>query len=328
MTIRIHLTSDDLAEIRFAFSPMWELGMSVKKALADPAKHALHLPWVTQARRALKGHDISLLLDLIPHEAHWMPDFLTPPPDTPFPEFEEELDRVVTTPAVTVASEMAKLRGELGGSLTPGAERMGSDPERWLPVLGEQMQRYWKLTLAEHWPRIRALHEGDVMYRARRLALGGAEALFEDLHPAVTWHDGTIVIDKQYDADVEPGGDGLLLIPVVFDWPGIASLFGPGWQTTLSYSPRGIADLWEPAPPSRTGAMDELIGGTRADILRVLEVPMTTSELAARLHLTPAAVSQQLGVLRRAGVVDAQRQGRGVYSSRTQLGASLLDLLR
>ena len=51
--------------------------------------------------------------------------------------------------------------------------------------------------------------------------------------------------------------------------------------------------------------MDDLIGGTRADILRVLAVPMTTGELAQRLHLTPAAVSQQLGVLRRAGVVDA-----------------------
>jgi DNA-binding transcriptional ArsR family regulator len=73
--------------------------------------------------------------------------------------------------------------------------------------------------------------------------------------------------------------------------------------------------------------MDELIGGTRADILRVLDVPMTTSELATRLHLTPAAVSQQLGLLRRAGVVDAQRQGRGVYSALTPSGRKLLELL-
>ena len=73
--------------------------------------------------------------------------------------------------------------------------------------------------------------------------------------------------------------------------------------------------------------MDDLIGGTRADILRVLSVPMTTSELARRLHLTPAAVSQQLGVLRRAGVVDARRQGREVYSELTASGKRLLDLL-
>ena len=53
----------------------------------------------------------------------------------------------------------------------------------------------------------------------------------------------------------------------------------------------------------------------------------TTSELARRLHLTPAAVSQQLGVLRRAGVVDARRQGREVYSELTASGRRLLDLL-
>jgi DNA-binding transcriptional ArsR family regulator len=73
--------------------------------------------------------------------------------------------------------------------------------------------------------------------------------------------------------------------------------------------------------------MDDLIGGTRADILRVLEVPMTTSEIAQQLHLTPAAVSQQLGLLRRAGVVHATRQGRGVYSTLTAQGRQLLELL-
>jgi DNA-binding transcriptional ArsR family regulator len=73
--------------------------------------------------------------------------------------------------------------------------------------------------------------------------------------------------------------------------------------------------------------MDELIGGTRADLLRVLEVPMTTGELARRLHLTPAAISQQLGLLRRAGVVDARRQGREVYTELTPEGRKLLDLL-
>ncbi|HSL10529.1 MAG TPA: DUF5937 family protein [Actinomycetota bacterium] len=327
MSIRIHLTADDLSEIRFAFSPIWELGMSIKKALADPSKHALHLPWVTQARRDLAGHDVDLLFELIPDASHWIPDFLTPPPETPFPEFEEELERVVSTPRETVRTEIELLRDEMGGTLGPGAERMLDDPDRWLVVLGEQMQRYWKLTLEAHWPRIRALHEGDVMYRARTLALGGAQALFADLHPAIAWADGVLEIDKGYDAEIRPAGDGLLLIPVVFDWPGVATLWGRGWQATLSYSPRGIADLWEPQAPPRTGAMDELIGGTRADILRVLDVPMTTSELATRLHLTPAAVSQQLGLLRRAGVVEAHRQGRGVYSTLTPTGRKLLELL-
>jgi DNA-binding transcriptional ArsR family regulator len=190
------------------------------------------------------------------------------------------------------------------------------------------MREYWKLTIEQHWPRIRSLHEADVTYRARQLALGGAELLFADLHPSLSWSGENLVIDKQHDETIDPHGRGLVLIPAVFDWPGIAVLVDEGLQPTLSYSPRGIAEIWdEPEEARGDGAMDDLIGGTRADILRVLSVPMTTSELAERLHLTPAAVSQQLGVLRRSGVVDARRQGREVYSELTASGQRLLDLL-
>ena len=54
---------------------------------------------------------------------------------------------------------------------------------------------------------------------------------------------------------------------------------------------------------------------------------LTVSALASRLGVTPGAVSQQLAMLRRAGVVDAHRSGRGVYSELTPLGTSLLALL-
>ena len=58
MAISIRLTSDDLAETRFAFSPIWELGMSLYKPMRDPSKHALHLPWLQEAKRAIDGHDL------------------------------------------------------------------------------------------------------------------------------------------------------------------------------------------------------------------------------------------------------------------------------
>lgn len=54
---------------------------------------------------------------------------------------------------------------------------------------------------------------------------------------------------------------------------------------------------------------------------------MTTSEIAARLGVTPGAVSQQLAQLRRAGVVEANRSGHGVYSSLTPLSSRVLALL-
>ena len=68
MAISILLSGEDLAETRFAFSPIWELGMSLYKPMRDPAKHALHLPWVQEARKAIEGHDLSLLFAVVPPE--------------------------------------------------------------------------------------------------------------------------------------------------------------------------------------------------------------------------------------------------------------------
>lgn len=333
MTVTIRLSGEDLAETRFAFSPIWELGMSIFKPLRDPARHALHLPWVQEARRATTGRDLSLLFSLapppgLPPGLHaYIPDFLTPPPQTPFPQFEEELDRVARTPPERIAQQIRWMRAStLDAPLAPPAERMLADPAASLPRLIDEMREYWKLAIEPHWPRIRSLLEADVTYRARQLALGGADLLFADLHPSLRWHDGVITLEKDLEDSVDTAGRGLVLIPAVFDWPGVAWLVDAD-QPALSYAPRGIATLWETDPPARTGTMDELIGGTRADILRVLETPMTTGELARRLRITPAAVSQQLGMLRRAGVIAARRQGREVFSELTPQGVKLLELL-
>jgi hypothetical protein len=45
--------------------------------------------------------------------------------------------------------------------------------------LVEQLQAYWEVALAPYWRRIRALLEGDLLYRARRLGQGGPVGLFE-----------------------------------------------------------------------------------------------------------------------------------------------------
>jgi len=43
--IEWRFTPSDVARIRFAFSPMWELHLSLI-VLRAPARHALHLRWL------------------------------------------------------------------------------------------------------------------------------------------------------------------------------------------------------------------------------------------------------------------------------------------
>ncbi len=62
----------------------------------------------------------------------------------------------------------------------------------------------------------------------------------------------------------------------------------------------------------------------RADLLRALLSPATTTDLAHALGVTPSAVSQHLKVLRDSGLVTRERAGRNVLYLTTRLGESLL----
>src|ERR671936_668721 len=96
---------EDVARVRFAFSPNWELVSSVR-ALRRPSDHALHLPWVEEARQALRDFEhMPLLLALIPPEGY-VPDFFSPPPDTPLPDLDDELAAVRGVPADRVRTEI------------------------------------------------------------------------------------------------------------------------------------------------------------------------------------------------------------------------------
>jgi hypothetical protein len=125
MAILIRLSSDDLAETRFAFSPIWELGMSLYKPMRDPAKHALHLPWVQEAMAAIEGRDLEILFAMVPPPGlppvvhPYIPDFLTPAPETPFPQFEDELEQVARTEPARIRAELEHMVRSLEGAPVP-----------------------------------------------------------------------------------------------------------------------------------------------------------------------------------------------------------------
>src|ERR1700754_2111935 len=78
--IEYELSANDLADTRFAISPIQELVCSLW-ALRDPGRYPLHRPWRRAALASLTGADTRLLLSLV-GERRGIPDFLTPRPDT------------------------------------------------------------------------------------------------------------------------------------------------------------------------------------------------------------------------------------------------------
>jgi len=308
---------EDLGRVRFAISPLFEIAASLD-VLRDPARHAMHAPWVATARERLAGLDLALLEAVVP-DTGYRPDFVHPPPERPRPGFASELARVRATPPAQVARDLAWAYE--GREMPAGARVLLDDPVRGIAELTALMAAYWRRVIEQHWPRIRAALEADIAYRAGRLAAGGPLAAFADLHEEVAWRDGALVVDRAYESTVELAGRGLLLVPVAFAWPELWAMIDPPWQPAVVYAPRGIATLWEPAERA-PAALADLLGRRRAAILTAL--PATTQELARRHAASPAGVSEHLAVLRRAGLVDPRREGRAVRYARTSAGDALV----
>jgi DNA-binding transcriptional ArsR family regulator len=317
----IRFGRSDLANIRFAISPLVELHQSVR-ALEDPSSRALHLPWVIGARPRVDPAHLELLLALQPRDVY-TPDFVHPPPRSPLARFDDEIAEMLATPPQEVRDEVLYAYQH-----TPPPDvlrQLIEEPDAGLAHLAEVLRGYWRKVLESHWARIRAVLEGDVLYRARQLADGGAVQLLSELHPEAWFEDGALKIEKRFDADVALDGRGLLFVPSVFGWPRLAAITEGPWQPALIYPARGVGTLWDPGEPASPDALVALVGRRRAAVLSALDTPRSTSDIAARLGLSPASVSQHLAVLRDAGLVHANRVKRAVLYARTPRGDGLLQ---
>src|SRR6266508_3078086 len=80
---------------------------------------------------------------------------------------------------------------------TTNAIRTLAEPQRHgyhLPWLRRVQPELPPLELAPHWERIRDLLDGDIAFRARRLADGGLERLFADLDPSIRFDGDTLEV--------------------------------------------------------------------------------------------------------------------------------------
>jgi hypothetical protein len=314
--IEWRFSPEDVARIRFAVSPLAELVRSLI-VLRTPARHWIHLPWIQTTRPRLTGLDLTEIFALVPVQGDTA-DFLTPPPIAPLPDLTQELDAVRNTPADRVVTEAA----DLLGMAAPIFQRIRQDPVSAAHRIADTLQAYWDRALARQWPRIRSMLEADVLWRTRHLAVGGTQALLQDLHDSVTWHGDRLSADDPHHHAGFLSGQGLLLTPSTMSWPVVRKMIEP-YQPTITYPVRGVATLWQPAAAPAPDALAALIGRTRAELLIALAEPISTTALADRLCITPSAVSQHLSVLLDCGLVNRSRVGRYVLYQRTPASNTL-----
>ncbi|MFF1479121.1 ArsR/SmtB family transcription factor [Streptomyces sp. NPDC058301] len=314
----------DLAQVRFAVSPMWEVTPSFR-LLRSAAAHPIHRPWADQVRSRLvaAGLDRGWLAELIPPTGY-VPDFLNPAPAGPAPRPEAERDAIRASPPERVRQDLDHLaRHE--GKLGPRLQTLHADPQAHLTEVIEEIETYWELALAPYWARIQEVLNADIFHRARTVAEHGAGHLFNDLHTSVSWDDNALRLARRKQPLLrKTAGTGLLLIPSAFTGPRLRTRTTLPDPPQLVYPVRGVGSLWQTRPATRADALAAVLGRSRTLLLTELETPASTTQLARRTRLSPAGVSQHLTALRSAGLVSAHRVGRSVLYARTAAAETLL----
>jgi DNA-binding transcriptional ArsR family regulator len=315
---------DDPARVRFAVSPLWET-MAAVRVLLEPQRRRYHLPWLDAVQADLDRLDLWPLLVLSPRSG-WTPDFLTPAPAGPGTDIAGQLAQVRATAPELVAREVKQSLTQRSGEPAPEAAwRLLDDPPATRSMLADLLEQCWQLLIAPHWPRLRDLLQADMLHRTQILGDYGLERVLSELDPRARWTGDALVIDAPAAGRHQLGGAGLLLLPSVFVWPGLAAVTDPPARPTLIYPARGIAELWQPALTDHSGALAHLLGRTRAALLESLAEPASTHTLARRHDLAPSTVSEHLTVLRHAGLINRRRHRHTVLYQQTPLGTELAN---
>lgn len=311
--VTFRLPDAAVADVRFGLSPLVETTLSLR-VLARPERFPLQVPWERRARARLGDVDEETLRGLINEHGH-TPDCLTPPPTRLSPRATDEFTALRLLDPDVLTSDIEDVTG------APTSLGRG---HRLVHRVVSAIEGYWHACLEPDWPRMRAVMEADIAYRGRVIAVRGMPTALDELSPTVSLHGDSLEVRSRwgYDHVVEVGDRPLWLMPTMFStraaYPGRAD-----HPPMVMYPARGQGGMWSDAPDVDPDAVTSLVGRARARILRLLDEPLSTTQLATRLSVTPSAVNQHLQVLRRSGLLVATRSGRQVVYSRSALGDAL-----
>ncbi|MDH6222085.1 winged helix-turn-helix domain-containing protein [Streptomyces pseudovenezuelae] len=326
--LRIHFTSDDLQRIRLARQPepMWEVVCSLCR-LQSREGEAFFGKWrqhsVTQLSRPDFDFLRAVLRPLVPL-GPYIPDFLTPAE----PEIDPEgaIDTVLRTSPQRLRHDLTMLSGVR--ALPSWTVELADGRRAPLNRLGRALHGYFDATLAPVWQDLREQVDADVHLRVRQLVDGGSEALLREL-PTARWEPPVLFFPYPADRDLHLAGRGLRLVPSFFCWRRVLTLVDQELTPTLVYpvQRQAVGVLAAPADDPGGPTLSALLGRTRASILESLAdaVGKSTSELAWSVGVSLPTSSQQVSVLRAAGLIASQRDGKRVLHSATRLGRALVE---
>jgi DNA-binding transcriptional ArsR family regulator len=310
--------ADVLASSRFAVSPLMET-INVLGLLATQDAQPWERAWLARHRDAFRARvaadPFSGALIGTALAGSWLPVATGAPPRPADVSFELELARLRATPAGVARADLAWATG--GGPLLAGLDI--PDPAG---AVADLLQWTWDHTLRRDWSRRRRVYQADIVSRTAVISQRGWAAAISGLSPTVRWlGDGQLQISTRDRPPRDLRGAELIFIPGSVRYGRVA------WDLPVSYAVIYPASglLADPGARAAPTALRRLLGSTRADILRLLDRPASTTHLVAVTGLALGTVGAHLRVLLDARLVERRRSGATVLYYRSSIGQQLLD---
>ena len=178
----------------------------------------------------------------------------------------------------------------------------------------------WTHTLETDWGRRERILRADIVSRTAQLARHGWGTVLRDLGRDREWvGDGQLRINR-YDLPTRTlaAGSQLLFVPTHTDGSWV------GWHADRYAVYYPVAGRLARVDAASSAGLGPLVGANRAEVLVLLDVPRSTSQLATLTGQALGSVGGHLKVLLEAGAVLRRRSGREVLYWRTALGDALV----
>lgn len=307
MAICVRLTQADLANVRFATAPAPVLETVL--AFAQFERRTLG--------RVLSPLPVRPLFSLVRNARG--PIFLDPP----VADVEQGFELVASAPKTMIRDDLARL--------------WRRDPPLWLrnladggteerQVVGTALRRWYEHTIAPHRRQIETVFHHDLAMRTPKMRAGDVSGLLNSIHPDLTYQDGIMKLPHPIDLTYELEGQGFELRPTT-QWTG-----RPLWSWSSEDSSRfclaypALSESTATVQQPTERALANLLGETRAAVMKALTSPLSTGQLAERVGVSISSASQHAAVLRDVGLVRSIRDGQKVTHSLTKRGMTLLGL--
>jgi DNA-binding transcriptional ArsR family regulator len=320
--LKVVFEREDVQRVRLAgkADPMWELILGLQKAQTDelPAPFA---GWRQEIAGRVSGRRVESLrlLQTMVRATGSFPDFLTPFQGVS--SIAEGCDALLATPPERLSGDLAVTFADR----TPSSwvQGLARGERRHVHATANAVHTMYEALISPYWPQVTELFTHEWSRRTRGMAEQGVGAVLGSLPGVLSWDGRVLLTSYPLDKTVHLAGRGLVLLPSHFCWGSPVTWVDPGLPPVLVYQAHGDRSI-------RTDGLElpahlvPLLGRTRAECLRLLLVPHTTTELAERLGVSLGAASKQAAVLCAAGLVTSARRGKSVVHQATSLGIALL----